>query len=375
MEDQKAVKANLVFVKKALDNLAGNAPFVPMTIISTVAGSGRRGYAGDNGPATQAALNGCRGVAVDQEGNLYISDSFNSCIRKVSAGTGIITTIAGTGIEGYSGDGGPANDAQIDFPTGGAVDKEGNLYFADSNNNRIRKVAAGTGLITTVAGTGKAGYGGDGGPGRQAIFDKPLDVDVDPQGDIYIADFGNNRIRKLSSSTGVIATIAGTGARGYSGDGGPALQALLNGPCDVAVDANGAVYFADTGNNCIRKVVKEGYLSSVKIIKTVAGTGNPGNSGDGGQATEAKLHATAGLAVDQAANLYFADTSNHLIRKVSAVTGRITSLVGTGYGGFSGDGGPARGAQICSPCDVIISGEGILYIADTTNDRIRKVLQ
>ena len=375
IEDQKAVKTNLVFVKESLDKLVSGAPTVPMAVITTVAGTGRRGYAGDKGPAVEADLNGCRGITVDQAGNLFISDSYNSCIRKVSAGTGIITTIAGTGIEGYGGDGQAATDAQIDFPTGGAVDRAGNLYFADSNNNRIRKVDRETGVITTIAGTGVAGYGGDGEPGINAALDKPLDVFVDRQGNIFIADYGNNRIRRISAKTGIIVTIAGSGAKGYSGDGGPAGKARLSGPCDVAVGTDGTLYFADTGNNCIRKVVKEGVISPEMVIKTVAGTGNPGNSGDGGKATSAKLHATAGLAVDEDGNLYFADTSNHIVRKVSALSGRITSLAGTGYGGFSGDGGPARSAQICSPCDIAVSREGDLFIADTTNDRIRKVTQ
>ena len=217
-------------------------------------------------------------MAVDASGNLYIADTGNNRIRKVSA-TGIITTVAGNGSAGYSGDGGPATSAQLDGPEGVAVDGSGNLYIADTCNNRIRKVSA-TGIITTVAGNGSAGYSGDGGPATSAQLSLPAGVAVDGSGNLYIADSGNNRIRKVSA-TGIITTVAGNGSPGYSGDGGPATSAQLNQPAGVAVDASGNLYIADSSNNRIRKV------SATGIITTVAGNGFDGYSGDGGPATSA----------------------------------------------------------------------------------------
>ena len=329
--------------------------------ITTIAGTGERGFGGDGGPASQAQISSPTGVAVDGAGNLYIADWDNGRIRRVdSAGT--ITTIAGTGGFYFRGDGGPARQGWLSSPTGVAVDGAGNLYIADADDHRIRKVDSTTGTITTVAGIGLNTFGGDGGPARQGWLSSPTGVAVDGAGNLYIADAGNHRVRKVDS-TGTITTVAGTGRRGFSGDGGPASQARLNFPTGVAVDGAGNLYIADRTNFRIRKV------DSTGTITTVAGTGRRGFSGDGGPASQAQIELPTSVAIDGAGNLYIGDRS-HRIRKVDS-TGTITTVAGTGRRGFSGDGGPASQAQISSPRGVAVDGAGNLYIADHGNDRIR----
>jgi hypothetical protein len=327
-------------------------------VISTVAGTGKWGYSGDNGPATSAQLDNPQGVAVEESGNLYIADSWNHVIRKVS--NGVITTFAGTGKAGYSGDNGPAASAQLYYPRGVAVDASGDVYIADTDNNVIRQVS--NGVISTVAGTGKSGYSGDNGPAASAQLYAPEEVEVDASGNLYIADTGNGAIRKVTSD--VITTMAGHGKLSYSGDNGPATDAQLNGPSAVAVDASGDVYIADTGNNVIRRV-------SNGVIGTVAGTGTSGYSGDNGPATAAQLNWPGGVAVDASGTLYIADTGNHVIRKVS--DGTISTVAGTGKPGYSGDNGPATSALLGMPSGVAVDASGDLYIADTGANVARKV--
>jgi len=291
-------------------------------IITTVAGNGTAGYSGDGGPATSAELNGPGYLTVDASGNLYIADVGNNRIRKVAAATGIITTVVGNGTYGYSGDGGPATSAELNGTGGMAVDGLGNLYIADINNNRIREVAAATGIITTVAGDGFGSYSGDGSAATSAELYLPRAVALDATGNLYIADAQNNRIRKVAAATAIITTVAGNGTYGYSGDGGPATKAELNGPFGVALDASGNLYIADFGNNRIRKVA-----AATGIITTVAGNGTAGYSGDGGPATSAELIEPQGVAVDGAGNLYIADLANERIRKVSAVSTPLNETV------------------------------------------------
>jgi trimeric autotransporter adhesin len=217
-----------------------------------VAGTGSSGYSGDGGQATSAALNSPYGVAVDASGNIYIADTYNYRIRIVTKSTGIISTVAGTGSYGYSGDGGQATSAALDYPCGVAVDASGNIYIADTYNYRIRMVTKSTGIISTVAGTGSYGYSGDGGQATSAALNSPYGVAVDASGNIYIADTYNYRIRIVTKSTGIISTVAGTGSYGYSGDGGQATSAALRSPYGVAVDASGNIYIADTYNHRIR---------------------------------------------------------------------------------------------------------------------------
>jgi pimeloyl-ACP methyl ester carboxylesterase len=336
--------------------------------ISTVAGDATQGYSGDNGIATSAELNWPYGVAVDAHGNLYIADEQNQVIRKVSS-SGIITTVAGNGYStssgagGYSGDNGPAIWAELNVPYGVAADAFGNIYIADTNNNRIRMVSP-NGTITTVAGNGAQGYSGDNAAATSAALNGPRGVAVDGFGNIYIA--GGSRIRMVSPS-GIITTVAGSGTLGYSGDGAAATSAELNYPGGVAVDAQGNIYIADTDNSRVRMVSPNG------IITTVAGNGTPGYSGDNGIATSAELNWPYGVAVDASGNIYIADDQNHLIRKVSP-GGIITTVAGDGTRGYSGDNGPAISAELNWPSGVAVDVFGNLYIADTGNSRIREVI-
>jgi hypothetical protein len=331
--------------------------------ITTVAGTGAQGYSGDGGVATSAELSSPSGVALDSSGNLYIADFGNNCIRKVTASTGIITTVAGTGVFGYSGDGGTATSAKLGNPSGVALDASGNLYIADESNRLIRKVTASTGIIITVAGGGNTF--GDGGAATSAELDNPSGVALDSSGNLYIADEGNNRIRKVTASTGIITTVAG-GTSGYGGDGGAATAAALYGPAGVALDSSGNLYIADLFNNCIRKVT-----ASTGIITTVAGNRTGGYIGDGGAATAAELVQPEGVALDSSGNLYIADGNNR-IRMVTASTGIITTVAGGGNT-YIGDGGAAISAELSSPHGVALDASGNLYIADEGNGRIRVV--
>jgi sugar lactone lactonase YvrE len=276
-------------------------------IITTVAGDANIGFAGDGGAAISASLDGPEGAAVDASGNLFIADTYNERIRKVGP-NGIITTVAGNGTFGFAGDGGEATSAELDYPEGVAVDASGNVFIADAGNQRIRKVAT-NGVITTVAGDGIGAYSGDGGAATNASIYNPEDVVVDATGNLFIADTYNQRIRKVATN-GIITTIAGNGTRAYSGDGGLATSASLLDPEGVAVDAAGNLFIADTENQVIRKVGTNG------IITTVAGNGTEGYSGDGGAATNAAMSSPEGVAVDASGNLFFADTDNQVIRKV-----------------------------------------------------------
>jgi sugar lactone lactonase YvrE len=328
--------------------------------ITTVAGTGVAGSAGDGGPATTAQLTSPEGIAVDQAGNLYIADRDNHRIRKVTP-EGTISTFAGTGAAGFSGDGGQATAAQLRNPQAVTVDGAGAVYIADTGNHRVRRVAL-DGVITTVAGSGTAGFSGDGGQAILARLSEPSALAIDGSANLFVLE--KNRVRKVAPG-GVITTIAGTGTAGFAGDGGPATAAQLNGPEDLAVDAAGNLYIADYLNNRVRKVIPEG------VISTIAGAGDKGFAGDGGQAASALLNAPAGLAFDAAGVLYVADYGNNRVRAV-APGGVITTVAGTGTPGSGGDGGPAASAQLAGPTRVAAGG-GRLYITDYRDHRIRRV--
>jgi PKD repeat protein len=302
------------------------------------------------------------GVAMDGLENLYIADTSNHRIRKVDV-NGIITTVAGTFGAGFSGDGGPATQATLNTPYGVAVDSIGNLYIADTQNRRIRKVDV-NGIITTVAGNGVPGYSGDGGPATQASFNFPISVAVDGIGNFYISDSFDSRIRKVGSDN-IITTVAGNGVPGYSGDGGPATQAALNNPLSVAVDGLGNLYIADYNSNRVRKVGAD------NIITTVAGNGTFSYSGDCGPATQAGIWGPIGLALDDLGNLYITDDQNYRIRKVGT-DNIITTVAGNGVPCYSGDGGPATQASI-NPWGVTLDGNGDLYISTMCDYRVRWV--
>ncbi|MDE2179981.1 MAG: tandem-95 repeat protein [candidate division NC10 bacterium] len=330
-------------------------------IITAVAGTSVAGFGGDGGPATQARLQGPFDVAVAPDSSLYVADTDNHRIRRVGP-DGIITTVAGTGVQGFSGDGGPATQAALFYPIGVAVAFDGSLYIADTYNNRIRRVGP-DGIITTVAGTGVQGFSGDGGSATQAMFNYPYRVAVGPDGSLYIADSNNERIRRVGPD-GIITTVAGTGVQGFSGDGGSATQARLQGPFGVAVAPDGSLYIADSNNERIRRVGPDG------IITTVAGGGTPPDGlGDGGSATQARLQGPFGVAVAPDGSLYIA--AHYRIRRVGP-DGIIATVAGTGTRGFSSDGGPATQAMLY-PFGVAVAPDGSVYIADYDNNRIRRV--
>ena len=337
-----------------------------LNVISTVAGSDSMGYNGDGKLATSAILHFPATVCIDKSGNLLIADALNNRVRKIVLSTGIITTVAGTGVYGYSGDGGQATDAELWTSIAVYTDTLGDIYIADAQNHRVRKIIASTGIISTIAGTGIAGNSGDGNLATNAEIDYPEGLFIDTMGNIYIADCSNNNIRKVSPD-GIISTVAGIGHMGYSGDGGPATNAQLYCPIKAIVDNNGNIIISDAFNNVLRKV-----NVSTGIISTIAGNGTAGYSGNGGLAVNALLNGPCGIFIDKQNNIYFAEWGNGTIRKIEDSTGIITTLAGIGTQGFSGDGGPATAAQLI-PEDVCFDKNGIMYIADFGNQRIRIV--
>lgn len=335
-------------------------------VISTIAGTGSFGFSGDGSAATSAQLNGPQDVALDTFGNVYIADAANHRIRKITIATGVITTIAGTGTAGYSGDGGLATAAKLYAPIGISVSASGDVYIADNGNHCIRKVSAATGNISTVAGTPTlTGYSGDGGAATAARLYAPYDVTVDAANNLYIADVSNHCIRKVTASTGIISTVAGTGVGGFSGDGGAATAAKLFQPFCVAVDSSGNLYITDASNARIRKVT-----AATGVITTIAGS-TAGYAGDGGPATSARFSTPYSIALDQSGNIYISDFLNQRIRKITVSTGVINTITGTGTAGFSGDGGLATAAQTRNAKGIFVDKVNNVYIADEQNHRVR----
>lgn len=334
-------------------------------LMSSAAGDGTAGYAGDGGVASAAQLNRPWGLGADKNGNLYIADRYNHVIRKM-ASDGTISTVAGSGLSGFSGTpGSPATDALFKFPAGVSVSGD-RIWIADTDNHRIRTVDAFGNLGTITYGSGQSGFGGDGGPAADASFNFPLSVVNDDAGNTYISDTLNHRIRKVNPQ-GVISTYAGTGQPGFSGDAGSALSARLNFPAGLALDENNNLYIADQFNHRVRKITSQG------IISTVAGSGSAGYSGDGDLALQAQLNTPHGVALDGAGNLFIAEFNNHTVRKVD-LSGVIYTLAGTGTAGYSGDGDSSVLAQMNVPTAVLPQpGGSSLYIADSVNNRVRRV--
>lgn len=337
--------------------------------ISTYAGNGLTGYSGDGGQATTAELNGPFNLCVDNSGNLLIPDRNNERVRMVNA-SGIISTIAGNGVLGYSGDGGPATAAELYWPEDVATDVSGNLYITDHKNSVIRKVNT-SGIITTIAGKGGVhGYSGDGGQATAAELYTPIALTVDASGNIYITDAANYVIRRINMS-GYISTVAGNYAlgSGYSGDGGQATAAQINWCAGIAVDSSGNLFIADWGNDCIREVNLSG------IISTIAGNYSygAGYSGDGGPATAAEMNLPNGLAFS-GRNLLIAENNNNCLRTINLTTGIISTYAGNTFAGFSGDGGPATAAELNSANGVTVNSTGTVFITDGNNSRIREVI-
>jgi alpha-tubulin suppressor-like RCC1 family protein/sugar lactone lactonase YvrE len=374
-DEMAATAASLISPRGVLVSSAGTVFFVDENshrlrvvtadgMIHTLAGGGGAGYSGDGGAAVDANLSFPHAISRDNNGNVYIADTYNHRIRKVTTGN-IISTLAGNGVAGFGGDRFAATAAQLSSPSGVAVDSSGNVFIADTGNNRIRKVTPG-GIITTVAGTGIAGYNGDGADTTTATLNSPRGMTFDNSGNLFVADSGNHRIRKITPG-GVISTAAGDGIAGYNGDGSDGPLASLNAPRGVAIDNNGSLFIADTENNRIRKV------SAAGIISTVAGNGTYGYTGFAlGPATGAFLAYPSGIAIDDAGNIYIADTDVNQIRKVFP-NGRLKTVSGLGNPGFSGDGGPASMAALSSPSGLALDSAGNLLLADSFNSRIRRI--
>ncbi|GAB6985256.1 NHL domain-containing protein [Nocardioides pyridinolyticus] len=334
------------------------------SMISTVAGS-ERGFAGDGGPAAQALLNQPRDTEVSADGTIYVADTFNNRIRKISP-DGTISTIAGTGSPDYNGDGVDATTASLHWPHDVTVDDAGVVFIADAAHHRIRMVGL-DGIITTIAGTGEPGSTGDGGPATEARIQNPKSVAVH-DGALYFSSL-EDKVRRVDLTSGIITTVAGTGVPGYTGDGGLASEATLSGPQRLAIDSDGNIYVADTGNSVVRRID-----AVTGLIATVAGDGTPGTGGNGDLATSARIDHPRGIALGSDQVLYIADSDSHCIRRVNLKTGVIRRMAGTTEKGFSGDGGPAGEAQLYQPRGLSVTPGGDLLIADTLNDRVRLVL-
>ncbi|MGE0126502.1 MAG: Ig-like domain-containing protein [Blastocatellales bacterium] len=338
------------------------------SVLVTSAGTGVTGFSGDGGQSVAATFSGPLRPTFDSAGNLYICDFNNNRIRKI-APNGVITTIVGNGSRGFSGDGGQAVAAQINQPVSIAIDKDGNIYFADRGNERVRKVTVSTGVITTVAGKGTAGFSGDNGSAADAQLSSPNAVAVDAAGNLYIADSSNNRIRKVTANTQVITTIAGTGTAGFSGDNGAATSATLRGPFDAKLDSAGDIYISDNGNNRIRKIT-----ASSGVINTIAGTGSTVFNGDNIPATNAALGNVLGMALDSAKNIFLSDVTNFRIRRIAADTGVIATIAGGGGSGFSPDGSAAVGARLNNVQGLAVDPMGAVYFSETNSVRIRRIV-
>ena len=336
-------------------------------IIQTVLGNGEEGWYGDGATALDAACQLPYACEFDPQGNMIVSMGRQHRIRRMDARTGIITLVAGTGKGGYSGDGGPALDADINQPYGLAVDVNGDIYIAQRFDPAVRKIDGRTSIISTVAGTGEFGYSGDGGPGNEAMLREPNDLYLDGRGGLLIADIQDQRIRRVDLATGIITTFAGTGEKSRAGDGSPATEASLMGPRAVCMDRLGNVYVAEREGNGVRRISADGTLS------TIAGAGSLfGYMGDGGPALVAAWGAPKAIRCDLDNNVIVVDTENYAVRRIDSSTGVVTTIAG-GREGADGDGGPAVDAGLSRAHGCGINADGNLFIADTHNHRVRVV--
>ena len=334
--------------------------------IQTIAGTGEPGYSGDGGPAGRALLREPFMCDFDSQGNLYFSEARNHTVRRVDQATGVITTVAGTGEEGYSGDGGPAVAATLNQIYALVIDANGDIYVVDRLNAAVRKIEAATGIITTVAGTGEPGYSGDGGQGSEAQLREPNDIFLDGRGGLLIADIQDQRVRRLDLATGIITTFAGNGEKVREGDGSAAKQASILGSRAVCMDSKGNTYICEREGHGVRRVDANG------IMSTFAGTGERGYEGDGGPALTATWNGPKAIRCDKQDNIFVVDTENHAIRRIDAATGNVTTVAG-GHLGGDGDGGNATEAGLARPHGCGFDGQGNLFIADSDNHRVRVV--
>ncbi len=335
--------------------------------ITTAVGTGEQGYSGDGGPAAAARLNNPFDLAFDAAGNLIFSDTFNHRIRRVGASDGVVSTLAGTGERGFSGDGGPATQARLNEPYGITIDHDGSVFFADRLNHRVRRINP-DGIITTLAGDGDPGkYGGDGGPAARAGLAEPNGLALNADHTcLFIADVADHRVRMVDLRSGIITTFAGTGEGRHDGDGGPATKAGIFGARAVAMAPDGSLYVMERQGSSIRRV-RSG------VIDTIAGTGARGYAGDGHDARHAVFNAPKEMAVDPAGNIFVVDTENHGIRLIDVNTWIVRTVAGNGTAGPGGDGGPATQASLARPHGAVVGPDGAIHVGDSENHRIRKL--
>ena len=332
--------------------------------LTTFAGTGAKGFSGDGGPAVAAQVNNPFGIARGPDGALYICDTDNQRVRKV-APDGAISTVAGNGMRGYAGDGGPAVNAALNEPYEVRFDKAGNVFFVERLSAVVRRVDAKTGVIGTVAGTGQPGFSGDGGPAVKAQLDEPHSIGFDPAGDLYICDIKNNRIRKVDMKTGTISTFAGTGEKKPTPDGAPLAGTPLNGPRALDFDRDGNLWLALREGNAVFKIDL-----AAGVLRHIAGTGKQGFTGNGGPAKIATLSGPKGLSVGPDGSVYLADTESHSIRVIDVKTGVLTLLAGTGARGDGPDGDPLK-CQLARPHGVFVDRDGAVFIGDSEAHRVR----
>ncbi len=337
-------------------------------LIETIAGSGKQGFSGDGGPASGAELDNPFGVVRGPDGALYFCEYTGQRIRRIGV-DGVLTTIAGTGVAGFTGDGGPALEGTFNKPHEIRFDANGDLYIVDMVNHAVRKIEMKTGILKTIAGTGEPGYSGDGGPAVKAQLKQPHSIQFGPEGDLYICDIGNHVIRKLDHETGIISTFAGTGKAGDTPDGSPIVGTPLRGPRSLDFDKAGNLWLATReGNQVFKFDLKAGK------IHHIAGTGKGGFTGHGGPAVEATLSGPKGISVDEAGNVWLADCESHSIRMIDATTGRIELIAGTGTKGDGADGDPLR-CEMARPHGVYADPNGGIYIGDSEAHKIRVLLK
>ena len=334
--------------------------------IRTVAGNGKQGFAGDGGPATAAKIDNPFGITRGPDGALWFCEYGGQRVRKITA-DGKIHIVAGTGAKGYSGDGGPALRATFNLPHEIRFDRDGNFYIADMENSAIRKVDAKTGVITTFAGTGNPGYSGDGGPANAAQLRQPHSIQFDPAGDLYICDIGNHVIRKVDMKTGIIRTFAGTGKAGPTPDGAPIAGTPLNGPRSMDFDAQGNLWLATReGNQVFQFDLRAG------TIHHIAGNGKKGFTGNGGPAKDATLSGPKGIAVAPDGNVYLADTESHSVRMIDVKKGTLDIIAGTGERGDGPEGTPLK-CKMARPHGIFVDKDGSIFIGDSEAHRVRVV--
>jgi streptogramin lyase len=343
------------------------ASLLPAAQVETIAGTGISGMAGDNGPAVGAQVGNPYGLTIGPDGALYVCEIGTHRVRRIDLAMGRITTVAGTGEKGYAGDGGLATQAQLNEPYDARFDQAGNLYFVEMQNAVIRKVDRASGIISTVAGTGTPGFSGDGGPATGAQFNQPHSIAFDANGDLYVADIRNNRIRKIDMKTGVITTFSGTGEKAMAPDGSPVRGASLNEPRTMAFDAKGDMYLALRAGNAVYRIDMRSLT-----LHHIAGTGESGYEGDGGPAKQAKLSGPKGISIGPDGGVYIADTESHTIRRIDQQTGIITTVFGTGARADGPDGDPLK-CGLARPHGVYVGSDGTVYVGDSENNRVRRL--